>query len=180
MLTQLIHAVAPAQYSHINLQKPRLLRYNVLMTDKSRNPLAPTYIRVTISSDPFCCFYCGDIASTIDHVPPLTRVDDYKAYKLLHEMYIKVPACNECNRMLGSSLQESIELRIEHAKDLLSRRHSNLLRNLWTQQRLDDEEMTGSLRSHLLKASRSQQRLVDRLNFYAGLKAYRDWLLITY
>ena len=34
------------------------------------------------------CVYCGQPADTLDHVPPLNRIDDYEAMGLMEEHYL--------------------------------------------------------------------------------------------
>lgn len=94
---------------------------------KERTIYESRYKLVRDVANPFDCFYCGEMASSIDHVPPISRVSDYESFGLDEEVYIKVPCCRECNGLLGSSLQESVEDRIEHSKDLLAKSIKNYL-----------------------------------------------------
>lgn len=51
----------------------------------------------------YYCFYCGDPAECLDHVPPVSLIGDLKPeYRRLHGIPAAlVPACLECNSALG-------------------------------------------------------------------------------
>lgn len=121
--------------------------------------------------DRFTCFYCGVPAETVDHVPPLSRVDDYEAMCLVHERYVKVPCCKECNMLAGSTVQESIIQRKELVADKLAKRHASDIRAPeWDKEEL--ASLTGRLRGYVAAAGRRQKRALDRINYYAGVDAY--------
>ena len=44
------------------------------------------------------CIYCGEKATHLDHVPPLSFVEHFTGN------FLKVPACKPCNYSLGNSL----------------------------------------------------------------------------
>tara|TARA_S200002703_G_scaffold30551_1_gene26510 strand:+ start:497 stop:895 length:399 start_codon:yes stop_codon:yes gene_type:complete len=59
--------------------------------------------------EPFVCFYCGERAGTVDHVPPISV-----APPITEMDRVKVPCCSNCNCRLGNSLQPSLKARAEH------------------------------------------------------------------
>ena len=76
------------------------------------------------------CFYCGELASVLDHVVPLSRSGDVST----EELYLRsdldrltVPACRECNNLLADTLQESLQERFLFLKSRLERRLSKQL-----------------------------------------------------
>lgn len=138
------------------------------------------YKKLHTKEGPFCCFYCGNLADGWDHVPPLSRVNDYKALHLVHEIYFKVPCCAECNCILSNSLQDTLEDRIEYLKDELGLKYRKLLSTIWTEKRVKREGYKGQLKRYLIKVSREQELIISRLRFNGGIKAYRDRLLEVY
>lgn len=125
--------------------------------------------------NPFTCFYCGDTASCMDHVPPLSRVDDYRALRLRHEYYIKVPCCNECNSVLGNSLQIHIIDRVCDAHDILENRHKKHLKcKAWTKQALDYAQFRGRLKSYVLASENMRKYIADRVDYWKGLNAFLE------
>jgi 5-methylcytosine-specific restriction endonuclease McrA len=63
----------------------------------------------------YICFYCGLPAPTLDHVPPLNKVDDLlMEFEIL--IYTKVPACNECNRIASDEPHTDIYERQKYIK----------------------------------------------------------------
>lgn len=124
---------------------------------------------------PFTCFYCGQPADTVDHVPPLSRVNDYRSLKLEREIYVKVACCGECNTLLGNSLQESIVEREDHLKELLADKYKRLTKCLnWTKEALDEAEMTGSLRRYCKQEHEKKQWIIGRLRYYNGVRAFLE------
>lgn len=123
------------------------------------------------------CVYCGAPADTRDHVPPITRVCDYEAFNLTHEMYLLVPCCNACNSILSDSLQENILDRIEHLKGILSSRYTRRLKSQeWQQDEI--AELGRNLRSHVAVAAAKDDRVRARVNYYGGFDAMQDQLLL--
>jgi len=146
--------------------------------EQSEKILEQFYKIVKIRKEPFLCVYCGDFSTSLDHCPPLSRFYDYKAFNLETEMFLKVPACTECNSLLGSKLTETFEERLEMAKDLINKKYSKLFKGkLWTELEIKDCELNGQLERYVRRCSREQKRILERLNFYDGLKAYQDYLL---
>lgn len=49
------------------------------------------------------CIYCGNIADSVDHVPPISARDGIMALRLTRPpRFIEVPSCRECNSALGN------------------------------------------------------------------------------
>ena len=121
------------------------------------------------------CIYCGQPADTLDHVPPLNRIDDYEAMGLLKEQYILAPACRSCNSTASDKLEDGILQRIEAVKDRISINLRKYLRRVeW-----DDEELA-ELGPNLLSAVKANhiktELAISRLEYYGGFDVVLDWL----
>lgn len=103
------------------------------------------------------CVYCGDIASTVDHVPPTTIRERMSATDREDFEFVVVPACRECNcAILSGKPLYTVEDRTAFVKEALQRRHKRLLAMPdWSDD--DLSEMSGSFASGL-----------------AGYQSYRD------
>ena len=123
------------------------------------------------------CIYCGLPSNQRDHVPPLSRVEQYQQIGLKQEFYIKVPSCAECNHMASDFLQDSIFDRIEFVKDKIARKSSRLLRSAeWSDKEL--EELGPILRSQVAEASVKKKIAVSRIDYYCGYEHLMDVLEI--
>lgn len=116
------------------------------------------------------CVYCGDPADQIDHVPPLSRVEGYRALQPAREYYLRVKCCGACNRTLGDSLQLNISDRFERLKEKLSAKHKARAERgaFWTEEEL--RELGPSLSRSVRALSNAHDRLEDRVYYYAGIK----------
>jgi len=106
--------------------------------------------------DPTICYYCGLLACTEDHVIPLSilntldRIADPETYrKLIKNRTMLVPACRECNCLLGSTYQKTLEERKAFLKKRLKQRYKKLLNTPdWSQAELN--EMGPNLKKHII------------------------------
>ena len=113
------------------------------------------------------CTYCGDPADQLDHVPPLSRVDDYRALYPSDERYLMVRCCCDCNRRLANSLQLDLAARMKHLKALLSRHGKRLFAaDVWDSE--DLEELGPNLRSAIGSDIRKAERLRQRIAYGAA------------
>ena len=91
------------------------------------------------------CYYCGDVATVTEHVIPRSILRQY-AHLSLDELRqvtvgrkLVVPACKECNYLLGDSMQETINERKNLVKKKLAKRYKKLLRMPnWTREELEE------------------------------------------
>lgn len=117
------------------------------------------------------CFYCGDPADTVDHHPPVSRVDDYRALGLSHEVFVKVFCCQECNCLLENSLNESLLDRERELKQKMAKKYSRKLRVPdWTEKELSCLGRT--LRGEILSAIAVRDRVEKRLEYCGGINAW--------
>jgi len=121
------------------------------------------------------CIYCGQPADTLDHVPPLNRIDDYESLGLAQEQYVLAPACRSCNSTAKDNLEDGILQRIEAVKDRIAK---NLRKYL---QRVEwDEEELAELGPNILSAVKANniktELAISRLEYYGGFDVVLDWL----
>lgn len=70
------------------------------------------------------CFYCGDVAESLDHVPPINIVAEY-GYKTFRDRGVPlllVPCCAECNSALGSRSLNTVADRIDYLLNYYARK----------------------------------------------------------
>lgn len=127
--------------------------------------------------NPFECFYCGLPATCRDHFPPLSRVERYRKLGLIHELYLLVPSCTECNSLLGDSLQNDMIERIEYLKQLLRHKYQTEgINKIWTEKELDEADLQGRLRTYVRGLSAKEKEAVDRVEWVYGYRAYLDYI----
>lgn len=92
------------------------------------------------------CFYCGEFSQHDDHVPPTSRYHDFMAMYDCHPPLL-IPACKQCNSLLGDSLQRDIYERFEECKLRLLKKLDKYLMygNIWDEDSLDYARFTGDL-----------------------------------
>lgn len=115
------------------------------------------------------CYYCGLPATTKDHAIPRcllsTLADDPDALRhLMSNRRETVPACRECNCLLGPSVQDTLEERKHFLKERLRRRYRRYLgiRN-WSEE--DLAEMGGTLRGFIRYGLRKKALVLGRLRW---------------
>lgn len=121
------------------------------------------------------CVYCGQPADTLDHCPPLSRIDDYESLGLQRELYLTIASCNQCNRMASDSLQDNIFERIDHVKDRLSKKLKRHLKRVeWDDEEI--EELGPNLTSAVLAHNKNTELAISRLEYYRGFDVLMDWI----
>lgn len=127
----------------------------------SGRPLS-TNISLPFSGKAKTCFYCGRPATEREHTVPraiLRAMNDVGIGEIVRGRKLVVPACRECNTLLGSSYQQDLSKRKKYLKTRLREKYKSILQmNGWTELELD--EMGFELRSHILAAIQ-QRRLIE-------------------
>lgn len=113
----------------------------------------------------YTCFYCGEFSQTLDHVPPTSRYHDFMSLFDSH-VPIFVPACNQCNGLLGDSLQRDLYERFNDCKEKLIVKLSKYLmyNQLWDDEAIAYAEFTGDLKKFskaVVKNAKSAKARVD-------------------
>ena len=75
------------------------------------------------------CYYCGMVADSTDHVPPLTVRNRLAAAGLMDRYPFRtVPCCRECNSALGPRAPFSLMERKRWVKAWIRRRYAKYLK----------------------------------------------------
>lgn len=112
------------------------------------------------------CSYCGAIAGTRDHVPPICCYPvHYQRTKTKKKQQFNLPwvwACSECNTLLGKTTFATISSRAELVAIRLSKRYKDILNfPYWTPVELAGVEF--SLQSNILSSLAKQAEIKRRI-----------------
>jgi hypothetical protein len=114
------------------------------------------------------CYYCGMMASGVDHVIPLVVWKQLGHLKPIEEILagriLSVPCCRECNLLLGASIQDTLVQRKAELKRRLKQRYTKFLRMpTWT----DEEIMVMSFRlqEFIRRGEKIKLRTLQRLRW---------------
>jgi 5-methylcytosine-specific restriction endonuclease McrA len=109
------------------------------------------------------CHYCGLPADTIDHTIPqhlIARVD-YSGIDIPDSL-LTVPACRECNVLIGGSVFATVDERARYLKSRLRKRYRSVLKTpVWSTGEL--EEMSDKMREYISSAAKARKCIEDRL-----------------
>lgn len=114
------------------------------------------------------CEYCGEPAQARDHVVPRAfrrALDGSRELSaLLSRMPDTVPACHECNSIIGSDVFDSLAEKRAGIQERLAHRYRRLMRvAAWTDEELAEHE--GRLRESLEAAEYKRRVLLIRLSW---------------
>lgn len=118
------------------------------------------------------CVYCGELADTIDHLLCVSYVANLLSINVhavdrVRSSCIKVPACVECNSLLGDFIAYTLEDKRAELKKRLRVKYKRLLNGKpWTQDEIDDGHK-GRLRQYLQGNKNKRGRVELRLQFPA-------------
>lgn len=110
------------------------------------------------------CFYCGDPAETVDHVPPLSYVAQWGSDLLITSgiSFLLVESCGECNGLLSNGPESTILDRADLVKEKLAKRYKKLLRlPEWSQDEI--EALGPSMRKYVGDPNMALKRIKRRL-----------------
>ena len=118
-----------------------------------------TYKRYGYPEDLYSCVYCGEVADTLDHVPPV-RIAESLDLEMTHML---VPACRECNSTLSAKYLLYLDERAEH---LLQRYKTKYKKHdsavAWDEDEI--EELSGSLKTYIRGCQLEYQRFRERIS----------------
>lgn len=107
------------------------------------------------------CAYCGADADTAEHLVPYRYIlgaNDRTEWL--------VPACRECNSVLGACEETSLGERAAELKRLMEVRYRKLLdRPRWTDSEIATAELEGELRRHVLTMRALRDFIESRLAY---------------
>ncbi len=126
------------------------------MTYRKRNE--HKYTRALFNTgDEQICSYCGDPASTKDHVLPLVWADTQ-----LEGQHIIVPACVECNAMAGGKKFVDIYEKLCWLHKRIRTKYANILSTPdWDERELEEMEIV--LRGYVENSLNLKARIHERL-----------------
>lgn len=115
------------------------------------------------------CFYCGDISTELDHVPPLVTVEFFDMTREPADFFL-VPSCHECNLLGSSEPHGLLDIRSEYIRTKLKRRYAKNWRQiqLWTKEEVElfvEEEGETNITKALSAIVNSEESLTSRLQF---------------
>jgi hypothetical protein len=111
------------------------------------------------------CFYCGLPASTIDHVIPISYIEQILDIDgAIPRPLYKVSACTECNCLSSSNVFNSIDDKKAFVKRRLKRRYAKYL-NMphWDQSEIN--KLGYNLKSNVLNANKIKEQTQKRLQY---------------
>ena len=107
------------------------------------------------------CYYCGEPATTEDHTIPRTVLSrDTHADSRIRKLI--VPACFECNVLLGSKVFDTLKDRRDYVQGRLEQRYRTLLdMPEWRDKEIVElsSNLQGSIRASLDEAARIRKRV---------------------
>lgn len=112
------------------------------------------------------CVYCGDSAPSLDHVPPVSSL--YMMIGSVPESKLPkcytVPACMECNSILGAVGKFTVHARAMELKSRLKKRYKKILSlPSWSEEELS--QLSDALREHVMLGIAKRESLKLRLSF---------------
>ena len=121
-------------------------------------------MRLYPDADP--CAYCGVIANSVDHVPPRSQRDRLVALGLaLQYDFFEVPACRECNSVLGARPLWTLRERRAYIKRMLKRRYADVLKIPdWTDSEL--AQMSPMMQTYILNGIEVREFIRQRVQYH--------------
>lgn len=109
------------------------------------------------------CFYCGDMASTIDHCPPLSfcEVKDKKWFDDNNVKFYTVACCSECNQKLSNKILLTLKERAEFILTFLEKKTDELV--MWTEDEI--MEMSKVFERAIRARKKQHDVLYERVRF---------------
>lgn len=134
--------------------------------NKERERLAKTYnslYSTHFSGDGKrnCCFYCGDMAESVDHVPPLTWVESktIKEWKKSRIPFVRIQCCMECNKLLGNKPLFTVQERVEYLEKKLLDQYEKRS-TLWSKEEIS--EMSLMFQRQIIAKQNQAKHLLTR------------------
>ena len=113
------------------------------------------------------CFYCNDVATCLDHVPPLKHAVNYIG--AIDVELLLIPSCRECNSVASAHLDLTKEARKKYLAIKLNERHKKKLQiPRW--EGAEIEELKGFLKDKVTEGIREKNKILRRLAFVNDIK----------
>jgi hypothetical protein len=129
---------------------------------RKRREAAMAYYRLHPWAPRDICYYCGSLPDTLDHVPPINWVIAMGALALQEAgaPFLKVPACKQCNSILGSKRYFTCAQRKAYIASALREKY-RALRSIteWSEEEL--EQLDGNLET-FVRAHADWRLVIER------------------
>jgi hypothetical protein len=143
-----------------------------LMYQHRRRQLQKVYghlykpVELADNYDRHYCFYCGEPASTVDHQPPLSLIEEFLDSNLGFEC-CTVPCCFECNDILSNYPSETLAERFQEHTERFRRRYRKRLRQSgqWDESELAE---LGFALAQMITAGQSASAITEQRLIYPG------------
>ena len=118
------------------------------------------------------CYYCGDIATTKDHVPSLYYLDGVGLENLTAKPVL-VSCCSECNTMLGKD-SSTLELNVKFLYKKIQKKYKKILESsVWEEDELEEID-EGYLKDYIITHSNVAHYINSKLEYMEDL--HYDWV----
>ena len=120
------------------------------------------------------CTYCGDIATDIDHVIPLSQYSQARPNNA-NNKGIRTFACNSCNLLLSDKYFNTFEERLNYIFNLNIKAAGKTGKSaVWTQKEID--ELDWSLRSYVASRQLEIYNIQKKADWCYSSQFYRNIL----
>lgn len=108
------------------------------------------------------CYYCGEFADTIEHVPPVSRIEERSIaeWKASGIDIFTVRCCSHCNSMLGAKRLLTIEERLAYIENQLTKKYERESK-LWSASEI--AEMSPEFRRTITARQNKKIQLLERI-----------------
>lgn len=119
------------------------------------------YIR-HYTSEGYYCFYCGDPAEGLDHVPPLSLIDamPYEKRKQARIPAVTVACCSECNTALSNRRLVDVSERLAYLESFYDAKFKHQ-QAMWSEDEI--QELGYSLQQSVRARQEKLQRYVHKI-----------------
>ena len=109
------------------------------------------------------CFYCGELAGTVDHCPPISFCDakDQKWFKEKNIKFYKVSCCLDCNKKLGAKQLFTLFDRANYILNKLETSTNKVVN--WSQDEM--QEMSAMFEKMIQAKQDRNKTLFERVRF---------------
>ncbi len=114
------------------------------------------------TAEGYYCFYCGDPAEGLDHVPPISMIDNMPYEKRKRD---KIPAvtlacCSECNSALSSRRLQTVDDRLLFLESYYDAKFKKQ-NAMWSEEEI--EELGPSLQQSVRARQEKLQRYIHKI-----------------
>lgn len=108
------------------------------------------------------CYYCGEFAGTIEHVPPISLIENHpiKEWKERGFDIITVRCCSDCNGKLGNKAYLTVETRLNFLEKKLMKEYEKAL-SMWSEDELS--ELSEQFRKQVVAKQKQKFMLLERI-----------------